>query len=263
MGYQSRGNTFPGATLTAPNDYTVMPGATRALNPFLALQERMSSLVTEVSAPLWYGSDDSAGGGSSGASNNPILISSSTANGGRGSYYFTTGTIFCRPGIGRTDHIDFAVPLFVKWKFFFQTALTTSAVFRQTVGHTAGNGGATTVLSQNGIGFGVVYKTATTGSVVLYTRSAAGGVLNTSTEVAVIDTTNTGISHEVLIDSDGTGNVSIFVDGATTANLTVSNGPSTEAGSNAVFNNDICLNGADGVNNQVRVYPILAGLKKN
>lgn len=198
------------------------------------------------------GAADPGGGGGTVADGGVIRLNTSVTNGGRGSWFYNVYNEFSPlNGTGHNGKFFFGSPMWVTWRFAFTVALTANAVFRQTIGNTAGNGGASTVLAAIGFGFGVVYKAAGTGSVLIYSHD---GSLHTSAEIAVIDTSNAGIVHSITAASDGLGNLYFFVNGVYSG--TVATGPTTESATARYINNDLVLNGADGVDNIVYFYPM-------
>ncbi len=234
-------------------DYTNTPADTAAISGATMQQQLGAAIFNEFNPGVSQGSDDSAGGVSSVASPGNGILHTTVVPSSRASYYFNIAHQLAFPGTGVQGRISFNKPMWVSWRFAFFAGPSTNGVFSQTIGNSAGHG----PLGAKGFGFSVVYKSASTASVLLLTYDSS---LHTSAEVAVIDTTDGGlIEHQVMICSDGAGNVTIFVDGVSC--LTVATGP-TSAGGTAYLNNDL-TNGADLVDDYVFFGPIRTVLKKN
>lgn len=100
--------------------------------------------------------------------------------------------------------------------------LSTNAVFSTTIGSEGAGAGP---LSAAGIGFGLVSGGGTNGALVIYAHN--GTALTTTSTGATVDLSNSFV-HEVILVSDGTGNVHCYLDG--TFITTGTGGPTANAG---------------------------------
>jgi len=169
-------------------------------------------------------------------------------------WYFNLFDQFATSGATARGGVDFSVPMWLTFKFSFATnALGTNGYLTGCIGKNNGAG----ALNATGFGFKIVYKSANIGSLLLQTYD---GSLHTSAELAEVDTSTSGICHEVTLASDGAGNVFLFLDGVYKG--TAATGPAASAAPSRYLVWEIG-NGADSVDYQAYITYVTALVKKN
>lgn len=240
--------SFVSVSLTGAVDLTAIPSKTAALNRSLL----QIVLAHETAQEFVWGVDGSA-----------INVGSGSSNGGPYQKILSTGVApsssagyFSNPSIWAVHPLTLSILGFnwsdvvtISQRFTTNSSvpgLTTNAVFRTLVGASSGTG----PLVNRGVGFGVIRASATTGTVVIYAHN--GTSLTTFTTSATIDLSSSAVVHEVLLNSDGLGNLYCIVDGTYAG--TTTGGPVTDGGGQYI----VCelQNGIDTTDNQMAMSSV-------
>lgn len=241
---------FNSATLNAVADFTTIPSAVLALNPDLfRLWASEQSYAEHVFGQ--NGGSVTAGTGASSGTTSAKIISSGAVFGGACSY-------FCNPILWTSNPGATTAIGWWNWNkvVVFSTrfstvpgnaGVSTNGLFRTIIGRSNGAG----ALDQKGMGFGLIYASATTGSIVGYAHN--GSSLTTTSALTTIDTSTTGYCHQVVGISDGAGNVYFFVDRVYAG--TTTGGPTT-IGQNGNYVVAEVLNNADSATNQFQLSSV-------
>lgn len=248
---------FTIASLTAALDYTVPPAATTSLSPNLLnrtwVRTQSCDLFPGIGGAVWNGGSGtgSASGGTPGdvfarLSTGIVALSSEIC------FYNQYGQ-FSRDGVTGNGKIDFSLAMAVEFRFSIDLALTTNASFWCVIGK--GNGAG--ALDAPGFGFIITFKSTGIGSLKLQTYDSS---LHTSAELSEVTATDDAPEQDVVLESDGAGNVYLYLNGVYKG--TAATGPTAVSSSSRTIVQQI-TNGADLSNNRVYVTLTRVVVKKN
>ncbi len=271
-----------GDNTASTGDFTTLTASTLASSTTLATETRV--LTHAIFAQKWATSNEfvlfpgsgSFSGTTSGTGAQATVlfgncrpVSGTTAN-GYGAFYTTNGVaaLLCGPS-GVMNHINWSKAGWLTVQFSAGlnspgggnfTSLTTNGWARFSIGETATHG----ALAHKGIGIKVTKNSGTLADVALETYDSS---LHTSASLATVDfqalDTSGGATspliHTATFYWDGGGNVSLFLDNATTAVGTAATAPtgSSSNSANIIFE---CNNGGDTTSNEAWFYSIKGGI---
>jgi hypothetical protein len=242
--------------LTEPVDHTALPSVQAALNT-LQLVRRLARIQTFDFYPgLHVGGYVAAGtGGISGGTTGDayVRLQTGATSASTEAIYYQAQQQFAQDGVTGNGSIDYSQQISVTWRFSCFAELTTNAFFRASIGKNNGAG----VLNASGFGFEVTYKSSGIGSLKLQTHD---GSLHTSAELSEITTSADGPVHEVTIETDGTGNAYLYLNGVYKG--TAATAPATNAAATRYLVAEVG-NGADSSNNMVYLTMTRGIVKKN
>jgi hypothetical protein len=235
--------TFGSATLGAAISYSSVPSETNAQNGDLHRLWGAGQSYVEFDFGENGGDVTSGSGVVTGLTGSKVITTGATSA--------SAAATYCNPILWSTNpgalsgvgSYNWSEPAVFAMRFASTTnGFSANALFRVMIGSTGGTG----PLNAKGIGFGVIYDTATTGSVIGYAHD--GTTLTTSGALATIDLSSSSYVHQVVGISDGAGNVYFFVDNVYAGTMT--GGPTTVSANTRYVVAEI-LNNADAASSGV------------
>lgn len=211
----------PFASVIEAQDYTA---ANKQINP----QRLMDAVSNVFYADCGNMSPGSSNGGAFGTSGGGGTVTLSTgANAGGGQVFAFHNTVIWSRSITRYDgssgstnfngrYFNWSRRFRMRMRFIVNPAITANATFRCLVGKTSTGVAAIGALSASTRGIGFEVRGNAGGTQLWLT--CANGTARTDTQASGISFSGgAGVSMEVVVDSDGTGNAALFVDGVLAA----------------------------------------------